>query len=370
MPLTAPEHGAPQPRPAAAVEDIATYPLADLSVGADAAPVLSLAQNESCRPPSPAAQAAAAATLAHVADYPDPDWSHLRAAIADVHGVDPGLLLCAAGSMELLSATARAYLGPGDRALMPAYGYLFFETAARLAGASVDRAPERAFTVDPAALIAALRRETRVVFLANPGNPTGTRLPPAAVADLRAGLPADVLLVVDEAYGEFSPDPPAFELVAGGATVVLRSFSKAYGLAGMRAGWGLFPPAVAAEVRKVLLPNGVAAPSQAAAAAALRDQAWMRATVAETAARRDRFAARMRAAGLTVPESHANFVLLSFGTAARADTAEAALRADGIVLRGMGGYGLPDCLRATIGSDAAMERAARAIESALRGSPP
>jgi len=327
--------------------------------------MISLAQNESACPPSPAALAAAAAALAGAALYPGPDCADLCAAIAGVHGLPPGQILCGAGSMDLIGAVARAYLAPGDRALMPAYGYMYFATAARLAGASVDLAPEAGLTVDIAALLDHVTPATRVVFVANPGNPTGTRIGRADILALRDGLPDDVLLVVDEAYAEFAPPAPAFDLAARGNTVVLRSFSKAYGLAGLRAGWGFFPDAVRSEVQKTMPPNGLSAPTEAAAAAAMRDQGWMRATVATTAARRDRFRDRLREIGLDVPDSHANFVLIGFGTATAATRVDAALRTGGIALRGMAGYGLPDRLRATIGSEEAMDRAADIIERSL-----
>ncbi|QYK42205.1 MAG: aminotransferase class I/II-fold pyridoxal phosphate-dependent enzyme [Paracoccaceae bacterium] len=348
------------PRPVAQLATVAAYPLADLAAG-----MTSLAQNESCCPPSPSALAAARAALADAALYPDPDCTDLRAAIADVHGLPPRRILCGAGSMDLIAAVARAYLAPGDRALMPAHGYLYFATAARLAGAVVDMAPEAGLTVDVAALLDRVTPQTRVVFVANPGNPTGTRIGQGHIVALRDGLPGDVLLVVDEAYAEFAPPAPVFDLVARGNTIVLRSFSKAYGLAGLRAGWGLFPDAIRAEVQKCMPPNGLTAPTQAAAAAAMRDQAWMGATVAATAARRDAFCARLRGAGLDVPQSHTNFALIGFGSPAAAARADAALRAGGILLRGMAGYGLPDRLRATIGTEDDMHRAAVLIEGSL-----
>jgi histidinol-phosphate aminotransferase len=349
---------APDPRIAA----LAPYALADLSVPPGRRAV-SLAQNESAIPPSPRAIVAARAALADARLYPDPDWRDLRAAIAGVHGLDPEAILCGSGSMELILALALAWLGPGRAALTTAHGYLFFRTAARLAGAEAAIAPETALTVDVDALLAALRPETRLVFIANPGNPTGTRIGRAELMRLREGLPADVLLVIDEAYGEFADaaDEPLFGLARRGDTAILRTFSKAYGLAGMRVGWGLFPPTVAREVRKALSPNNISAPAQAAAAAAMRDQAYMRRVCAETAARRDRFAAAMRALGLSVPASHTNFVLLRFASPAAAQSADRALRAEGVLLRPLGGYGLADCLRATVGGEAEMELAASVL---------
>lgn len=350
------------PRPVPQLADVAAYPLANLGGGAR---VVSLAQNESACPPSPAAVAAGAAAMTAAALYPDPDCTELRSAIAGVHALPERQILCGAGSMDLIAAIARTYLAPGDRALMSAYGYMYFATAARLAGARVDLAREENLTVDVAALLAGVTRDTRVVFVANPGNPTGTRIGQAELLALRAGLPGDVLLIVDEAYAEFAPPASAFDLVSGGDTVVLRSFSKAYGLAGMRVGWGYFPDAILSEVQKTMPPNGLTAPSLAAAAAAMRDQRWMQVTVATTTARRERFCDRLRRAGLDVPASHANFALIGFGSAALTVRVDAALRREGIVLRGMASYGLPDRLRATIGAEDDMTRAAAIIESCL-----
>jgi histidinol-phosphate aminotransferase len=347
------------PRATPHIAALAPYALADLSVPPGRR-VISLAQNESLRSPSPMALEAARAACADAALYPDPDWTDLRAAIADVHSVDPAAILCGAGSMELIGALTRAFLAPGDRALTTAHAYAFFCTATRLAGGEVAVAPETDLTVDVDALLAAAGPETRLVFVANPGNPTGTRIDRAGLLRLRDGLPEGALLVIDEAYGEFAdaPGESVFDLVERGDTVVLRTFSKAYGLAGMRVGWGLFPEPVAAEVRKVLNPNNVSAAAQAAAAAAMRDQAYMRETVALTAAIRDRFAAQAQAAGLRIGGAHANFTLVLLPTAPRAARADVALRGAGVLLRGMGGYGLPEALRVTTGAMADMDLAA------------
>lgn len=340
------------------VAAMASYALADLSVPEGKRPV-PLAQNESAMPPSPRAVEAARAALEDVRLYPDPDWRELRAAIAGVHGIDPGAVLCGAGSMELILALALAYLGPGRRALTTAHGYLFFRTAARLAGAETDIAPEPGLTVDVDALLAAVTADTRVVFVANPGNPTGTRIPRSEILRLRKALPDEALLVVDEAYGEFAElrGEAVLDLPARGDTVVLRTFSKVYGLAGMRVGWGLFPPEIAVHVRKVLNPNNISAAAQAAAAAAMCDQSHMARVRSATAARRDRFAGQVRELGLEVPASHTNFALIRFPSVVAAAAADAALRSEGVLMRGMASYGLADCLRATIGADDEMEMA-------------
>jgi histidinol-phosphate aminotransferase len=343
-------------RPTSLAAGIAPYAPAELKFETDGDPSL-LAQNESPLPPSPKAWAAGEAALAGERLYPDGDALALRRAIAAVHGQPLERIFCGAGSMELIAATIRAFAGPGDRVLATQYAYAFIKVATAAAGANYAAVPERAYTVDIDALMAGVDAATRIVFLVNPGNPTGTRIPNSEVRRLRAGLPDDVLLVIDEAYGEFDDDPAerAHDLAARGDTVILRTFSKVYGLAGARVGWGLAVPEVAAEIGKFLLPNGLTGVSQAMAAAAMADQAYMARARDETVALRDTFAAWVRALGLTVPESATNFVLVDFGSTEAAQAADRALRRAGILLRGMGGYGLPHCLRATVGGTADMD---------------
>ena len=312
---------------------------------------ISLSQNECLRPPSPKAVAAAAEAVAQGALYPDPNWSALRAALSARHDLRHGTILCGVGSLELIGALTRAYADPGNAVLAPCHAYQFFRTAAALANARFDTAEEVAGAVSVDNLIAGVRADTRIVFVANPGNPTGTRITGSDIRRLRDGLPGDVLLVVDEAYGEFTDhlDEGVFDLVARGDTVVLRSLSKAYGLAGLRVGWGLFPSPVAENLRKVLNPNNISVAGQAAATAAVLDHAYMRTTCEVTATRRDAVSAQLRQAGFDVPPSHANFLLIRFDTARLAAAADATLRAQGVVLRGQGGAGLAQCLRMTIG---------------------
>ncbi len=343
------------------VAAMAGYALADLG---DARAV-SLAQNESAFPPSPAALVAGRTALKDSALYPDPDWRALRATIAGIHPVDAGTLLCGAGSMELIGCLVRAFAGPGDTVLGTEYGYLFVATAAQQAGAAYVKAPETDLTVSVDAILARVDATTRMVFVCNPGNPTGTRIANAEIVRLREALSRDVLLVVDQAYAEFDDQDHGaiFDLVARGDTVVTRTFSKAYALAGLRVGWGAFPPAIGAEVRKLLNPNNIAAPSQAIATAAMADQGHMRMIVSETAALRDAVADRLRTAGYTVPASHANFLLIRFRDAETASRADRALREAGLILRGMAGYGLADALRATIGPPEAMARMAETLEA-------
>ncbi|WP_291734506.1 histidinol-phosphate transaminase [Leisingera sp. F5] len=347
------------------VAAMAPYALADL--GGEG--TISLAQNESAFAASPAAIAAGKAVLGQMPLYPDPEWPDLRAALAEVHGLDPAKVLCGAGSMELIGCLIRAFAGPGDRVLGTDYGYAFVSSASAQVQVDYVKARERDLTVSVDDILAAVTSETRIVFVCNPGNPTGTLVPNGEILRLRAGLPADVLLVVDQAYAEFADaenDPAeVFALSERGDTVVLRTLSKAYGLAGARAGWGYFPPQIASEVRKLLNPNNISIPSQAMAAAAMQDQAHMRDTVAKTAAIRDGFAAGCRALGLTVPQSHTNFVLMRFASPVQAQAADTALRAEKLLMRGMGGYGLSDCLRATISSQDVMDRALAVLKGVL-----
>lgn len=356
-------------RPVPSVAAMQPYALADTGAG-----LVSLAQNESLRPPSPAAQAAGREALGQGAAYPDPDWHALREAIADAHGLDPRAILCGAGSMELIGALVRAFATAGDEVLAPEYGYIYLATACRQAGCAYRTAPEAGFTVSVDALLGAVGPATRIVFVCNPGNPTGTRIPNAELLRLREGLPRDVMLAIDQAYGEFDDQDPAgvLALVGRGDTCILRSFSKAHGLAGARCGWGVFPPAIGGELRKLLNPNNIPAVSQAMAAASMRDRPYMRDTVAGTEAIRGEFVARLSAAGFVLPDSHANFVLIPFADAAEAQAVDRELRARGYLLRAMGGYGLGHCLRATVIAGGPMMEVAGIILAATarhRGAP-
>lgn len=336
--------------PVSHVSAMAAYALADTSVPDGKKPI-SLSQNESMRLPSPAAIAAAqdAAQLPHL--YPDSNCAALCKEIGQVHGVNPDQIVCGNGSLDLIGGLARAYLEPGRAALAPTHAYPFFRTATQFTGARFDTAPETELTADVDALLAAVTCDTRVVFIANPGNPTSTRIPWSELLRLRAGLPGDVLMVIDEAYGEFADHlgEHMFALVDRGDTVVLRTFSKAYGLAGLRVGWGYFPPEIAGHLRKLLNPSNVTLTGQAAARIAMQDQAYMRETCRQTAEVRDAFASRIRAAGLLVPESFTNFLLIRFPSAGYASKADTFLRSEGVITRAQAGVGLPECLRATVG---------------------
>lgn len=351
--------------PIATIAQMSPYVLADLG-GSD---MTSLAQNESAWPPSPNAIAAGQAMLERAALYPDPDWRDLIHEISTLHNIPEPMILCGAGSMELIGCLIRAYAGPGHQVLGSQFGYAFVATATRATGAEYVTAPERDFTVDVDAMLAAITSQTRVVFVCDPGNPTGTTMPTGDLMRLRDKMPSDVLLVVDQAYAEFTDphfDPaPIFQLCNAGNTVVTRTFSKAYGLAGSRVGWGVFPKAIALEMRKILNPNNISGVSQEMARAAMADQPYMQGVVARTATLRDKFAMEARALGVNVPESRTNFVLLHFADAAQASNVHDALQAQGLMMRPMAGYGLADCLRATIADAEVMDRAMDVMRKTL-----
>ena len=350
-------------KPNPAVASMAPYALPDISASEGVEPIV-LAQNEHAFAPSAAVQQAVARAMASGQLYPDTDWGDLRATIARVHGLDAERIVCGAGSMELMSSLMLAYLSSADRLLMTEYGYLFMRTLSKLVGASVDVAAEIDFRVDVDALLAKLRPDTRLVFVVNPGNPSGTVIHNDEIRRLRAGLPEDVLLLVDEAYAEFvEPDfhAPLFDLAETSNTVITRTFSKIYGLAGLRVGWGYFPVGVRDELRKVINPSSVSSVSQAAAQAAMSDQAHAAQARQMIAEQRSFLSGSIAELGLSVIPSQTNFILIDFASADGAASAFDFLRQHGLVVRPMGGYGLPTCLRITIGTATQMQFTARTL---------
>ncbi|MEM6566435.1 MAG: histidinol-phosphate transaminase [Pseudomonadota bacterium] len=345
------------------VEALEPYALANLSAPEHVTPLV-LSQNESLRPPSPRVAEAVARAMDNAHRYSDPDWLRLRTTLAKHHGLKAENILVGAGSLDLIATLTRAYTGAGRSVLAPRHAYPFFCTAAHMAGARFDTAEESDGAVSVDALIHAAKPDTALVFVANPGNPTGSLISRAALHRLRGGLADSVLLVIDEAYGEFADhlDQCCVDMVGTGNTIVLRTFSKAFGLAGLRIGWGAFPPDVAVQVRKLLNPNNISAASQAAACAALRDTAYMKETCALTARLRDQAIARLRRAGFLVSDSHTNFVTITLPAIGQAEWIEKRLRDSGIFLRRQTAALLPQTLRMTIGPAPAQERALKELE--------
>lgn len=325
---------------------------------------LLLSRNESMFGVSPRVAAFMTQQLVDPSIYPDHSFAELRTAIAAVHGLNPDLVWCGAGSTTLLYLLATLYLEPGRSAVTSQYGYQYFKRVIGLNDAQICVAPEADFTVRVDAMLAAVRPDTALLFLANPGNPTGTFIPRSEILRLRDALPADVLLVLDEAYDEYVDEGlygANFDLAERGNTAIVRTFSKAYGLAGLRIGWGYFPQETLILIDQVKLPNATSSLSIAAAAVAVGDQEHVKMVREETARARDRFTDQLIELGLEPVTSHTNFVLCRFASAAAAQSALAYLRNEGIVIRPMGMYGLHDYLRFSIGTGAQMDRVAHTL---------
>ena len=344
----------PEPRPGGL--DIEPYVGGDSAI-AGAVRTVRLASNESALGPSPAAIEAYVGLRGALDRYPDGPSTKLREALAARHGIEPEGIVCGAGSDELLALLARAYAGPGDEVLYSQHGFLVYRLAALGVGARPVAAPESAHTADVDALLALAGPATRILYLANPNNPTGTYLPTRELERLRAGLPERTLLVIDSAYAEFVGEDdygPGVELVRGHPNVVMtRTFSKIHGLAALRLGWAYCSPAVADVLNRLRPPFNVTAPAQVAGLAALADSAHLEAARAHNDRWMPWLAEKLRALGIEVVPGVTNFVLARFPAGAGASAADAHLRGDGIIVRRMEAYGLPEALRITIGPKAA-----------------
>jgi histidinol-phosphate aminotransferase len=343
----------PIPRPG--ILDIAPY-VPGTSALPGAGKVMKLSSNETPLGPSPRAVEAYLAEAAHLSRYPDGSARPLREALAKRYGLDAAHIVCGAGSDELLNLLAVAYLGPGDEAIYSEHGFLVYRIAIQARGATPVPAPERDLTADVDAILARVTDATRMVFIANPNNPTGTYLPFDAVKRLHAGLPEHVILVLDAAYAEYvraNDYEAGIELVATTPnTVMTRTFSKIYGLAALRLGWAYCPAPVADALNRIRGPFNVTGPSIAAGVAALADQPHMQAAVEHNAVWRGRMAEALQHLGLCVTPSAANFLLVHFpqesGKSAR--DADKFLHERRIILRRVEEYGFPDALRMTIGT--------------------
>ena len=326
-----------------------------------------LASNESALGPSSKAMAAYSALAADIHRYPDGNAQELREALGRRHGLDSERIVCGAGSDELITLLLRCYAGPGDEVLYSRHGFLMYPINALAVGARPVATPERDLTVDVDALLARVTERTRIVFIANPNNPTGTYLGAQEIARLHAGLPSSVLLAVDAAYAEFvnrnDYETGAALVDRADNVVMLRTFSKIYALAGLRLGWAYCPPAVAEVLNRVRGPFNVSAPALAAGVAAVEDVAAIERARAHNDAWLPRFSDRLAALGLPLTPSVANFVLPRFPEAPskNADAAFGFLHSRGILTRKMTAYGLPRHLRITIGTGAEMERVAAVL---------
>jgi histidinol-phosphate aminotransferase len=348
-----------RPTPKPWIEAIHAY-VPGKSKSASGKPLVKLSANENPLGASPAARAALAEAH-NPADYPDPDARTLREAIAQVHGLDPDRIVCGTGSGELLHCAVQALCGPGDEVLASRYSFSLYPLLAQKVGATPVLAADDNYAASVDNLLAAVTERTRVVLLDNPNNPVGTFLPPEEVARLHAGLPADVLLVIDEAYGEYV-DPAfqtqAFALAAAHENVLVsRTFSKAYGLAAERVGWVTGAPHLIDLVNRLRGAFNVTVSAQKAALAALGDQAFVADAREHNARERARVAEAIAALGnhgVWASPSEANFLLVHFEGQVTAEQALEALSEAGYAVRHLPSQGLPNSLRITIGTIEAM----------------
>lgn len=295
--------------------------------------------------------------------YPDGSHAALRAAIGEVHGLDPARIVCGAGSDESLALLAQAYSGHGDEVIYTEHGFGLYPIVARAAGAEPVRVPERDRVIDVDAILARVCGRTRVVFVANPANPTGTMLPGDELRRLARDLPPHILLVLDGAYAEYAEGyDGGVSLVDGSENVVMtRTFSKIHGLGGLRVGWCYGPAAVVEVLNRIRMPFNLGRAQLAVAEAAMRDRDWVERCRAENARLGAWMAEALGGLGVRCDAPRANFVLARFGSPEEAAACDAHLSAEGILVRGVAGYGLPHCLRITVADEAGCRRVVHSV---------
>ena len=352
------------PRPKPGILDIQAYVPGESSVPGGMKPI-KLSSNETPLGASPKAQAAYKAESDHLERYPDGASLALRKAIGAAYGLNPDRIVCGCGSDELLNLLAHAYLGQGDEAVYSEHGFLVYKIVTLGNGAKpvITKAKNMAADID--AMIAALTPRTKIVFLDNPNNPTGTYLPFSEVRRLHKALRPDTLLVLDSAYAEYvrrNDYESGIELVATAENVVMtRTFSKIYGLAALRLGWAYCPQAIADVLNRIRGPFNLSTSQLDAAEAAVRDRDHVNRCRSENTRLRHWLAEALAALGVPSDTSLANFVLARFADTAEAEACNAYLQGQGLIVRRVSGYKLPHCLRITIGDESSCRRVAHAM---------
>jgi histidinol-phosphate aminotransferase len=354
----------PQPKPG--ILEISPYVPGKAKADGVAEPI-KLSANENILGCSPLAQAAFAAVSGQLNMYPDGRGNLLRDAVAARYGLEPERLILGCGTDEIFALLNQVFIAPGDNIVQGQYGFGAYAIGARGNGGEVKFAPEPDYRIDVDALLEQVDERTRIVFVANPGNPTGTFVSAEEIARLHAELPASVLLVLDGAYAEFATDPSYADGLAlareAANVVVTHTFSKIHGLAALRVGWAYAPAAIADAVDRVRLPFNTSIPAQAAAIAALGDEAFQAQSRELVEQWRPWLVQQLGGLGLDVVPSAANFILVGFPQAPGKTAAEAEgfLASRGLIVRGVAGYGLPHHLRITLG----LEEHNRALVAAL-----
>ncbi len=367
------------------IAEIAPYVPGKSKLRGKDAPI-KLSSNENPFGPSPKAITAASGATKKMHRYPEAGCDALRDAIAESYDISADRIVCGHGSDELITLLCQAYATVGDEVLYSAHGFLMYPIAAQRVGATPVKAPEKDLRADVDALLAAVTERTRIVFIANPNNPTGSYLTKQEMRQLREGLPPHVLLVIDAAYGEYvtaGDYSSGMGMVEQHQNVVMtRTFSKIYGLGGLRLGWAYAPPAIVETLQRVRDPFNVSSVAQAAGIAALEDIGFVKRSLEHTTTWRQNLTEDLSSMGLHVYPSVANFVLVKFpgtfesssgkkvdlsvlGGTAYDKSATAAyqfLKTHGILVRAMQAYGLPDCLRITIGTEPENQALLEALE--------
>lgn len=349
-----------QPQPG--ILDIALYEGGKAHV-AGVANAVKLSSNENPFGPSDKAKDAFAKTVHSLHRYPNTDHRSLREAIGEVHNLDPANLICGVGSDEIITFLCQAYAGPRDEVVFTEHGFLMYRISALAVGATPVEVPERERVADVDTILKACNNRTRLVFIANPNNPTGTMISSADMERLAAGLPKQALLVIDGAYAEYVEgyDGGASLVSARDNVVMTRTFSKIYGLGGLRIGWAYGPRHVIDVLNRIRGPFNLSTTQLEVAEAAVRDQDWVNKCRTENARMRHWLAEALAEVGVPSDTSMANFVLARFSSVAEAEACDEYLQGQGLIVRRVAGYKLPNCLRITVGDEASCRRVAHAV---------
>jgi histidinol-phosphate aminotransferase len=349
-----------EPKPG--IMDIALYEGGKASI-AGVTNVVKLSSNENPYGPSPAAQDAVRRSVHELHRYPSTDHASLREALAEAHGLQADRIICGAGSDEIIHFLCQAYAGPGTEVIHTEHGFAMYRISTLVAGGTPVEVPERERVTDVDQILAACTERTRLVFIANPNNPTGTMIGLAEVERLAEGLPEQCLLVLDGAYAEY------VEGYDGGAklvemrdnVVMTRTFSKLYGLGGLRIGWAYAPKAVIDVLNRVRGPFNLSGTALAAAEAAVRDTAYVEKCRDDNARLRAWLSEALAEHGVPCDTSTANFVLARFGSREEAEACDLYLQSQGLIVRRVAGYKLPNCLRITVGDEPSCRRVAYCV---------
>ena len=346
-------------RPQPGILDIALY----VGGKSGAANAVKLSSNENPFGPSDKVKEAFQRTVHNLHRYPGTDHLALRTAIGEVHKLDPDRIICGVGSDEIITFLCQAYAGLRDEVVFTEHGFLMYRISAMAVGATPVEVLERERTTDVDAILNACNSRTRLVFLANPNNPTGTMISAAEVLRLAEGIPPKAILVLDGAYAEYVEgyDGGAALVTARSNVFMTRTFSKIYGLGGLRIGWGYGPRAIIDVLNRIRGPFNLSTTALEAAETAVRDQDHVTKCRAENARMRVWLAQALAELGVPSDTSMANFVLARFASADEAEACDAFLQQQGLIVRRVAGYKLPHCLRIPVGDESSCRRVAHAV---------